>query len=141
MQGVYANLDVIEAKPMTQNMVTVSADEMSRAISSTGRVALYGTYFDTDKSDIKPESSPALEQIAKLLKKESKLRLHVVGHTDNVGRFESNMGLSRRRAEDVTAALTRQYGIAACKIRSKLDTQSGFNWTLNPELTGQSIRT
>jgi len=27
-----------------------------------------------------------------------------------------------------------------CKIRSKLDTQSGFNWTLNPELTGQSIR-
>jgi len=27
-----------------------------------------------------------------------------------------------------------------CKIRSILDTQSGFNWTPNPELTGQAIR-
>jgi hypothetical protein len=27
-----------------------------------------------------------------------------------------------------------------CIIRSKLDTQSGLSWTLNPELTGQSIR-
>jgi hypothetical protein len=27
-----------------------------------------------------------------------------------------------------------------CEIRCRLDTQSGFSWTLNPELTGQSIR-
>jgi hypothetical protein len=27
-----------------------------------------------------------------------------------------------------------------CKIRSTLDTYSGFNWTPIPELTGQSFR-
>ena len=33
----------------------------------TGRIALYGIYFDTDKAVMKPESRPTLEQIAKLL--------------------------------------------------------------------------
>jgi hypothetical protein len=27
-----------------------------------------------------------------------------------------------------------------CEIRCTLDTQSGLNWTPNPELTGQAIR-
>lgn len=115
-RGAYLAVDVVEERPMTQNMVVVSADEMSRAISSSGRVALYGILFDTSKADIKPQSKPALEQIAALMKKEGKLRLHVVGHTDNVGGFESNLGLSRRRAEAVVAVLTRQYGIAANRL-------------------------
>lgn len=115
-RGAYLALDIVEVKPMAQNMVTVSADEMSRAISSSGRVALYGIFFDTNRAEVKPESRPALEQIARLLKKEPRLRLHVVGHTDNVGGFESNMGLSRRRAESVVAALTRQYGIAQNRL-------------------------
>lgn len=115
-RGAYLAVDIVEVRPMTQNMVVVSADEMSRAISSSGRVALYGIMFDTNMADIKPQSKPALEQIARLMKKEPKLRLHVVGHTDNVGGFESNLGLSRRRAEAVVAALTRQYGIAANRL-------------------------
>ncbi len=115
-RGAYLAVDIVEVRPMTQNMVVVSADEMSRAISSSGRVALYGILFDTNKADIKPQSKQALEQIVRLMKKEPKLRLHVVGHTDNVGGFESNLGLSRRRAEAVVAALTRQYGIAASRL-------------------------
>jgi outer membrane protein OmpA-like peptidoglycan-associated protein len=115
-RGAYLAVDIIEVKPMTQNMVTVSADEMSRAITSSGRVALYGIFFDTNRAEIKPESRPALEQIARLLKKEPRMRLHVVGHTDNVGGYESNMSLSRRRAESVVAALTRQYGIASNRL-------------------------
>lgn len=115
-RGTYAAVDIIEVKPMIQNMVVVSADEMSRSISSTGRVALYGICFDTNRADVKAESKPALEQIAKLMKKEPKLKLHVVGHTDNVGGFDSNLGLSKRRAEAVVAALTRQYGIATNRL-------------------------
>ena len=30
--------------------------------------------------------------------------------------------------------------VIKCKIRSTLDTQSGLNWTPNPEVTGHSIR-
>lgn len=115
-RGAYVAVDVIELRPMKQNMVVVSADEMSRSISTSGKVALYGILFDTNKSDIKPQSKPALEEIARLMKKQMALKLHVVGHTDNVGGLEFNMGLSKRRADAVVSALTKQYGIAANRL-------------------------
>jgi outer membrane protein OmpA-like peptidoglycan-associated protein len=115
-RGTYAALDLIEVKPMTQNMVTVKADEMAKSISSTGRVALYGILFDFNKADLKPESKPALEEIAKLLRAEASLALHVVGHTDSVGNYETNSALSRHRAEAVVAALVNEYGINASRL-------------------------
>lgn len=114
--GAYAALDIVEAGQLQQNMVTVSASEMSKAIVSTGRVALYGILFDTGKADIKPESKAALEEIAKLLKAEPGFKLRVVGHTDNQGGLDSNIALSKRRAEAVNAALASQHGIAAARL-------------------------
>ena len=115
-RGAYIAVDLLEVAAMTQNMVVVSADEMARTINASGRVALYGIYFDTDKAVIKPESRAALAEIAKLLKQEPKLQLHVVGHTDNAGGFEHNMALSRQRADAVVAALTQEFGIAAGRL-------------------------
>lgn len=115
-RGSYVAVDILEVRPMRQDMVVVSADEMSKSIASTGRVALYGILFDTNKADIKPESKAAIEQIANLLKKEPNLKLHVVGHTDNVGGLEFNMNLSRRRADAVVAALAGDHGIAAARL-------------------------
>lgn len=115
-RGAYIALDIIETQPMVQKMVTVTADEMSRSISTTGRVSLYGIYFDTNKSDIRPESRPALQEIASLLKKQPVLKLHVVGHTDNIGGIEFNMGLSKRRADAVVASLARDFGIAPARL-------------------------
>jgi outer membrane protein OmpA-like peptidoglycan-associated protein len=109
-------VDVIEVRGMTQNMVVVSADDMSKSISSAGRIALYGILFDTNKADIRPESKLTLEEIAKMLKKEPYLKLHVVGHTDNVGGYEFNLGLSKRRADSVVASLTKEHGIAVNRL-------------------------
>jgi OOP family OmpA-OmpF porin len=116
VKGAYAAVDIIEVGAMKQNMVTVSAGDMSKAIAATGRVALYGILFDTAKADIKPDSKPALDEIAKLLKAEPALKLRVVGHTDNQGALESNIALSKRRAEAVNAALVGQYAIAASRL-------------------------
>jgi outer membrane protein OmpA-like peptidoglycan-associated protein len=115
-RGAYVAVDIIEVRPMTQNMVVVSADEMSRTIASSGRVALYGIFFDTNKADIQPESKPALDEIAKLLKQEPALKLHVVGHTDNIGGYDLNLALSKRRADAVAAALAKDYGIAPGRL-------------------------
>ncbi|MBP9713438.1 MAG: DUF4892 domain-containing protein [Sterolibacterium sp.] len=104
-------VDVLELKAMAQKMVTVKAEEMVQAINTQGRVALYGLYFDTAKADVKPESKDTLEQMARLLKNASKLKLLVVGHTDDVGEFSGNMELSKRRAEAVVAALVNQYKV------------------------------
>lgn len=115
-RGAYIAVDIVEVKPMTQNMVTVKAEEMAQSIAASGRIALYGILFDFNKAEIKPESKATLEEIAKMLKAEPNLALHVVGHTDNVGNYEFNLGLSKRRAEAVVAALTGEYGIAANRL-------------------------
>jgi OmpA-OmpF porin, OOP family len=115
-RGAYAALDIVDVAAMKQNMVSVSATEMSKSMMATGRVALYGILFDTGKSDVKPESKLALDEIAKLLKAEPTLKLRVVGHTDNQGALDSNIALSKRRAEAVNAALIAQHGIAATRL-------------------------
>lgn len=104
-------VDLIELKAMEQKMVSVKAEEMAQAINATGRVALYGLYFDSGKAEVKSESKAALDQIAKLLATAPALKLLVVGHTDNDGGFGSNMDLSKRRAEAVIAALAGQYKV------------------------------
>jgi outer membrane protein OmpA-like peptidoglycan-associated protein len=115
-KGVYVALEVVDTGQLKQQMVTVSAGDMSKSISSTGRVALYGIYFDTNKSEVKPESDSALSEIAKLMKAEANLKLHVVGHTDNVGGLASNMDLSKRRAQSVVDALAKKYSIAPARL-------------------------
>lgn len=108
----------VEPKAREQKMVTVSAAEMARALADAGRIALYGIYFDTNKSAVKPESRSTLEQIAALLKAQPKLRLSVVGHTDNVGGASYNKGLSQRRADAVVTALIEDFGIAPERLEA-----------------------
>lgn len=111
-----AQLDFLESKSMEQRMVLVKAEEMSRSISDTGRIALYGIYFDFNKDDIKPESGPTLEEVARLLRSNPTQRLLVVGHTDSVGGMDLNMDLSRRRAEAVVRNLSGQHGIDPARL-------------------------
>jgi OOP family OmpA-OmpF porin len=112
-----AQLIVVTPEQMEKKMAFVNADEMKQALHESGKVALYGVYFDTDKDVMKSESQPTLEEIAKLLKGESSLRLHVVGHTDNQGKAEYNLDLSRRRAASVVRELAKM-GIAANRLDS-----------------------
>lgn len=110
-------LDVVEDKPMEAKMVTVDAATMAKDIAATGRVALYGLYFDTDKADLKPESAPSLTEIGKLLKAQPGLKVYIVGHTDNVGAFDYNMNLSQRRAKSVADQLIQSYGITPDRLK------------------------
>jgi OmpA-OmpF porin, OOP family len=107
---------LVEPKAREQRMVTVAAAEMNTALGRDGRIVLYNILFDFDKTDIKPESRPQLEEIARLLQASPNLRLHVVGHTDNVGQLTYNMDLSRRRSQSVVQALVQANGIAAARL-------------------------
>lgn len=113
----HAYLVVIETKPMQQGMVKVDAAALVGELTAVGHAAVYGIYFDTAKWDIKPESEKALGEIVKLLHGSSNLKLHVVGHTDNVGNAAANLDLSRKRADSVVKALVAA-GIAAARLDS-----------------------
>jgi OOP family OmpA-OmpF porin len=111
-----AQVVVVSADVMEKKMTFVNADAMKQAIHDSGKIALYGVYFDADKDAVKSESDPTLAEIAKLLKGDASLRLHVVGHTDDQGKPEYNLELSKRRAANVVAQLTSKYGIAASRL-------------------------
>ncbi len=107
---------VVEPKPMEQEVVA-DAKALSQSIASTGKAIIYGIYFDTGKSILKPESDPTLEQITKLLKQEPQLQLYVVGHTDNDGAIDFNLKLSSDRAAAVVKALVAR-GVSGSRLAS-----------------------
>jgi outer membrane protein OmpA-like peptidoglycan-associated protein len=111
-------LDFIEPKAMQGGLVTVNAAALAGDITQSGHAAVYGIYFDTGKTDIKPESEPALAEIAKLIQQHPGLKIFVVGHTDNVGALAMNMDLSKRRAESVVRALTGTHRVPSDRLQA-----------------------
>jgi outer membrane protein OmpA-like peptidoglycan-associated protein len=93
-----------------------SFPDPSQVITSTGRYTVRGILFDTDSDRIKPESAPAIKQIARLLETNPALKLLIEGHTDSVGDASHNLDLSKRRAESVRAALVGQFAIDAARL-------------------------
>ncbi|MDB6079823.1 MAG: outer membrane protein OmpA [Akkermansiaceae bacterium] len=108
-------VDILETKPMDTRMAVVKAEEITSTIAATGRIAIYGVYFDTDKAELKDDSAEALAEMAKAIKGDGG-RYLIVGHTDNQGDYAHNQTLSQKRAQAVTAALSKQYGIPAASI-------------------------
>jgi len=109
-------LTIVEKEVMKQEVVA-NAEAMGNDINATGHVSIYGIYFDTGKSEIKPESDTAIAEIATLLQSNAALKLYVVGHTDNVGSFDANMQLSKDRADAVAKALSGKHGIAVERLK------------------------
>jgi outer membrane protein OmpA-like peptidoglycan-associated protein len=112
-----ALVHVLEPKPRDQKMVVVKADEMTKAINASGRIALYGIFFDTDKADVKIESNPTLNEISTMLAADPRLAILIVGHTDNQGAYDYNLDLSRRRAESVVRILTTAFKVDPKRLR------------------------
>jgi len=111
-----ATVHVVEAKAMEGGLVTASAAELAAGLDRDGHISVYNIYFDTGKADLKPESKPALDEVAALLKNRTGLRLMVVGHTDATGALDLNMRLSAERAAAVVKALATTYGVAAGRL-------------------------
>ena len=115
--GSYYELTIVEKAEMVQEVVADAKSLMSD-IAVTGHASVYGIYFDFNKADIKPESEPAIKEIAKLLQQNKALKLYVVGHTDNVGTLDYNMKLSKARAGAVMKELVTKYKISAQRLKA-----------------------
>jgi outer membrane protein OmpA-like peptidoglycan-associated protein len=113
--GTQYDLYIIEKEAMKQE-VAIDAAAMASSIADTGSVAIYGINFDTASSVIKPDSGPAIDEIAKLLSENPTLKVYIVGHTDMVGDAASNVRLSQARAQSVITALVSKHGIAAARL-------------------------
>jgi OmpA-OmpF porin, OOP family len=108
-------LTIVEKQAMVQEVVA-SAEIFQAGLKTSGHVEVPGIFFDTGKSELKPESDAAVAEVAKLLKADATLKVYVVGHTDNVASLELNTKLSQARADAVVQALVARHGIAAPRL-------------------------
>jgi outer membrane protein OmpA-like peptidoglycan-associated protein len=71
--------------------------------------------FETGKDVIKISSYSSLNDLAKVLVNNPQAKLHLEGHTDNVGEDEANLTLSQNRSESVKRYLVSK-GVSEDKI-------------------------
>ena len=74
-------------------------------------------FFDTNKTTIKKESFPLLQEIANTLNNNPDiLRVEVGGHTDSDGKDDKNLKLSQGRSEAVVKWLTTTGAVSAERL-------------------------
>ena len=82
------------------------------------KIVLRNVLFDFDRSDIRPDSAPVLDEAVALLKEAGNITIIAEGHTDSIGTEAYNLKLSLRRANAVRQYLI-DHGIAADRIRAE----------------------
>ena len=105
-------IEIVEEEAMKQE-ITANIEE---ALAESGKIALYGIYFDVNKAVIKSESEPAIKEIADYLSKNPKTSIFIVGHTDNTGDYAKNIKLSKDRAAAIKASLISKHKIATTRL-------------------------
>ena len=88
-------------------------------LKNCGQLATYELAFDTNSDQLKGTDWPILQTMADLMKKDTKLKIQVAGHTDSTGNAAKNQELSEKRAAIVKKVLTEKYGADGSRITSK----------------------
>ncbi len=103
---------------ITNLKVTTAAPDIRSKLLTEGKLISYGIYFDSGKDVVKAESYGALNDIAKVLKENTDVKIMIVGYTDSDGDDALNLDLSKRRAANVKNSLVKDFGIDAARIET-----------------------
>jgi len=88
--------------------------EVRNALSDYAKTIL----FDTGKTTLKENSTTVLDNVAAILEQYPNSQFYIDGHTDSVGREDSNQTLSEGRASAVVAYLIEK-GIASNRLEAR----------------------
>jgi outer membrane protein OmpA-like peptidoglycan-associated protein/tetratricopeptide (TPR) repeat protein len=82
----------------TANDSIFHADIPLQPIEANAHIVLKNVFFDTKKTELKPESITELDNVVKLMNENPKIKILISGYTDNVGKPADNLLLSKSRA-------------------------------------------
>ena len=94
----------------------LKTESLKKQLETTGKIILYGIYFDFNKSTIRPESKTVIKQLAELLNKFKSFTVSIDGHTDDVGTEDYNQKLSEARAQAVIKMLVGEYDVDQAQL-------------------------
>jgi len=113
---VIVNQSVIEVLPLELGLVI--ANNIAQNIEVTGYSRFYDIHFESGSATINANSDEQIKQIAEYLNTHKDKKFYMVGHTDNVGDFASNMTLSENRAKAVINVLISKYSVDASQLKA-----------------------
>lgn len=92
---------------------------LAQSLTSRGYVVLSDLEFKTGSSALGDKTFASLTALADYLRAHPDHRVVLVGHTDSVGKLESNIALSRKRAASVVARLRDRHDIPKARISAQ----------------------
>lgn len=81
-------------------------------------VTLENVLFETGSAKLNPISFKSLDDLVRFMKRKTTMVIEIAGHTDNVGKDESNRELSQKRADAVRVYIIEK-GIAPNRVVAK----------------------
>ncbi len=121
-------------KPVPQKPAVVKpAPVVLKGVNEQGVWVVDETFFDFDKSVVKPEAFDYLNQVVEELKTYPRIKVNIQGHTDSIGTKTYNDALSIRRAQAVKTYLTNR-GISGDRL-----TLEGFGFS-KPAATNKTAK-
>jgi outer membrane protein OmpA-like peptidoglycan-associated protein len=101
------NIDLVDLSEYKE----IKKDLYLVPIEKGQKLTLNNIFFEFGKYELLNESFSELNRIVKILKENENLNIQITGHTDNIGKPQENMELSKQRAKAVANYL-KQNGIA-----------------------------
>jgi outer membrane protein OmpA-like peptidoglycan-associated protein/tetratricopeptide (TPR) repeat protein len=121
-KGYLFNSDQYFLKNGTKDSAAVKNIEL-QSIEQDARIVLKNIFFETNRFELSPISQTELDKLVVLLTENPTLRIEISGHTDNVGKAETNLLLSDNRARSVVEYL------ASKKVDAKRLSHKGYGLT------------
>ncbi len=118
VQKIIFRIDGYENSFIKNIRIAAGGINIYKKITTLTKIVTHGILFDVDKATIKPQSMGTINEIFRVLKKNTALKFEIDGHTDNTGNAKQNMELSQKRAEAVKAELTN-LGIDGSRLTTK----------------------
>lgn len=122
-QGYYPasdNIDLTNIKSNKEIIKNIVLNSEYEIVEQKTKFIIKNIFFDYNMSDLKPESTSELDRLITFIAKHPDKKIHIDGHTDNIGSEQFNLALSQRRTEAV-----KEYLIAHGQPPNKIIT-SGF---------------
>ena len=108
-----------EGGAVTLSAANAAGTGLAERLAQTGGAVLEDLVFASGAATLAPGDYDSLMALADWLRADAARRVMLVGHTDAAGGLETNIALSKRRADSVRAKLIGRHGVPAQQVQAQ----------------------